>query len=182
MSAGGSPSLTKNLRTPKVYPDPGNVAQTFRLFVDNATCGIADYRLDQYNRPASIYGGLGIEGSGNGGAGGAPACFSPLYRIEVENLQRPQYSEYLAVPQGLMMTQSEFQNSPHTDMLGMNRSRAFGLDGVYRRMPFPGSTPEGNNPSSDKAWLQRQEWNASQLLNQFDQRLWLNSADTQSGF
>lgn len=182
MSAGGSPSLTKTLRTPKVYSDPGNVAQTFRLFVDNATCGIADYRLDQYNRPASIYGGLGIEGSGNGNAGGAPACFSPLYRIEVENLQRPQYSEYLNVPQGLMQTQNEYESRPHTDMLGMYRDRAFGLDGVYRRMPFPGTSVQGNNPSSDKAWLNRQEWFGNQMLNSFDQRLWLNSAETQSGF
>ena len=47
--------------------------------------------------------------------------FSPLYRIEVENLQRPQYSEYLNVPQGLMMTQNEYENRPHTDMLGVNR-------------------------------------------------------------
>jgi hypothetical protein len=182
MSAGGSPSLTKNLRTPKVYPDPGNVAQTFRLFVDNATCGIPDYRLDQYNRPSSIYGGLSIEGSGSGNSGGSPGCFSPLYRIEVENLQRPQYSEYLNVPQGLMMTQNEYENRPHTDMLGVNRGRAFGLDGVYKRQPFPGNSSQGDNPSSDKAWLNRQEWMGNQLLNFADNRLWLNSSDNQSGF
>ena len=181
MSAG-SPSLTKSLRTNKVMSDPGAVAQTFRLFVDNATCGIPDYRLDQYNRPASIYGGLGIEGSGNGNAGGAPGCFSSLYRIEVENLQRPQYSEYLNVPQGLMMTQNEYPNQPHTDMMGMYRDRAFGLDGVYRRTPFPGGTPQGDNPGSDKAWLARQGWLANQLMTSFDQRLWLNSSENQSGF
>lgn len=172
----------RKVRTCFCMSDPGAVAQTFRLFVDNATCGIPDYRLDQYNRPASIYGGLSIEGSGNGGQGGAPACYSPLYRIEVENLQRPQYSEYLDVPQGLMMTNSEYQNRPHTDMMGMYRDRAFGVDGVYRRMPFPGGSPQGDNPSSDKAWLQRQEWNANQLTTKFDQRLWLNSAETNSGF
>lgn len=172
-------SLTKSLRTNKVANDPGNVANTFRIFTSNPTCSIADYRLDQYNRPASIYGGLSIEGSGNGSNGGSPGCFSPLYRIEVENLQRPQYSQYLNVPQGIMNTVNEYSNRPHTDMLGANRDRAFGLDGVYRRMSYPSNATD---PSSAKDNLLQQEWFGNQLLTKMDNRLWLNSADLSSGF
>lgn len=172
-------SLSKSIRTNKVANDPGTVAATFRLFVSNPTCDIPDYRLDEYNRPASIYGGLQIEGSGNGTAGGAPACFSPLYRIEVENIQRPQYSEYLNVPQGIMNTVNEYPNRPHKDMLGANRDRAFGMDGVYRRVPYPAKSV---NPGSDADWLKQQEWYANQLDTFFDNRLWLNSSETQSGF
>lgn len=182
--SNGYVSLSKSLRTNKVMSDPGAVAYGFRFFVDNPTCQIPDYRLDEYNRPASIYGGFAIEGNPDSNSGNWPnaGCLSPLYRIEVENLQRPQYNEYLNVPQGLMMTQNEYPNQPHKDMMGMNRDRAFGVDGVYRRMAFPGGTPQGDNPSSDKAWLNRQEWYANQLMTQFDNRLWLNSAETQSGF
>lgn len=174
-------SLSKSLRTPKVALDPGNVADTFRIFVSNPTCDIRDYRMDEYGRPSSIYGGLQVEGAGNGNSGGAPGCFSPEYRIMWENALRPQYAEYLNVPQGLMMTHSEFENQPHYDMLGVNRDRygAFNVDGTYKRTAYPS---HAQNPNSDKQWLEQQEWYGLQMLNQFDSRLWLNSADTQSGF
>ena len=174
-------SLSKSLRTNKVAVDPGNTAQTQRIFITNPTCEIPTYLIDQYGRPASFYSALSTEGSGNGSAGGQPGCISPEYRIQVENIQRPQYAEYLNVPQGLMMTHSEYENKPHYDMMGVNRSRAgvFDVDGVYRRMQYP---EKAVNPNSDRDNLLQQEWYANQIMNYTDNRLWLNSADTQSGF
>jgi hypothetical protein len=169
----GTLSLSKSLRTNKVANDPGNVAGTFRLFVSNPTADIPTYLIDQYGRPASIYSALKFEGHG------APASISPEYRIQVENLQRPQYSSYLNVPQGIMMTNSEYQSRPHVDLMGMNRNRAFGYDGVYNTMPYP---VNAENPASDTDFLLQQQWNANQLLTQNDNRLWLRSSDTQSGF
>ncbi len=169
----GSLSLNKSLRTTKVASDPGNTAQTFRLFVSNPTCEIPTYLVDQYNRPAAIEAGNRFEGHG------APACLSSLYRVEVENNLRPQYSEYLNAPQGIMMTQNEYPNRPHTDLLGVNRDRAFGYDGVYNTMPYPA---HATNPSSDADFLAQAGWFGNQMLTKFDSKLWLRSPDTQSGF
>jgi hypothetical protein len=174
MAQGGTLSLNKSLRTNKVALDPGNVAQSFRLFVSNPTADIPNYLVDIYGRPAAIDAGLQFEGTQ------ASGIISPLYRIEVENnISRPQYNEYLNVPQGLMMTQSEYPNRPLTDMLGVNRDRAFMMDGTYATMPYP---TKATNPNSDADFMAQQAWNANQLQTQYDNRLWLNSVDTQSGF
>ena len=166
-------SLSKSLRTNKVASDPGSTAETYRIFTAaNNQCDIPTYLVDTYGRPTSIEAGLQFEGYG------APGCISPQYRIQVENNLRPQYGEYLNVPAGLVMTQNEYANRPHSDLMGMNRDRAFGLDGVYRTAPFPTQ----KNPNSDRDYLRMEEWNANRLLTKFDNRLWLNSADTQSGF
>ena len=185
MSAG-SPSLSKSIRTMKVYPNPGNVAQTFRTFVHNSVCENAKsgFRVDPYGRPSSINGGLQIEGNA-GSQGGIAGCLSPLYRIETENILRPQYGPYLNLPAGLMMTHSEYQNSPHYDTMigsqshGRDRPGVFGVDGMYKRMAYPS---KATNPNSDKDNLEQEEWFANQMLGKFDSRLWLNSSETQSGF
>lgn len=177
----GLVSLNKSIRTQKVTPEAFEIAETFRRFGPaNATCDIPDYRTDQYGRPTSIYGGLSIEGSGNGSHGGAAGCFPAGYRITVENYLRPQFSEYLNVPQGLQMTQSEYQNRPHYDLLGVNRSRdgVFGIDGVYKGITAPAKW----NPSSDSDYLASEAWYSSQTNKVFDNRTFLNSADLQSGF
>jgi len=168
-------SLSKSLRTNKVSPGANEVAQGIRLFVANIGENLAGQtqNVDQYGRPAPIDGALTFEGPG------APGFFSPEYRIEVENVQRPQYSEYLNVPMGLMSTNSEYQNHPRYDTLGVNRSRAMGLDGTYQTMAYPVGKL---NPGKDQDYLYAQEWEAQQLMRLYDQRLWLSSPSTQSGF
>ncbi len=171
----GTISLSKSLRTPKVYPNSGNFADSFRIFVSNPTCDIRDFRMEQYGRPASIYGGLATE------APGVRGCLSPEYRIMWENALRPQYGEYLNVPAGLMMTQSEYQNQPHTDMMGYGRDRAgvFNVDGVYKRFPYPSKAV---NPNSDKDNLEQMFWYENQMLGVNENRMFQNSAELNSGF
>lgn len=167
-------SLTKSLKTSKVAVDPGNVAQGHRLFVSNPTCNIPTYLVDTYGRNANITAGLQFEGVG------APGCVSSQYRIQVENNNsRPQYSQYLNVPQGLMATVSEYPNQPSKDMLGVYRDKSFGLDGVYQRMAYP---EKATDPNSSADFLAQQQWMANQLVTKFDSRLWTNSTDVQSGF
>jgi hypothetical protein len=167
-------SLSKSLRTPKVSLDPGPVAQTFRYFDSNPTKDIPQYMVDIYNRPAAIDAGNVFLGPG------CPGCFSPEYRIMNENaVSRPQYSEYLNVPQGLQMVQSEYPNRPKTDTLGRYRDRAFGIDGTFQRMAYPANA---QNAGSDKDWMLQQAWFNNKLVNQFDNRNWVNSADTTAGF
>ena len=166
-------SLTKALRTPKVSNDPGNVAFTVsNLFDENNKCAIPQLLIDSYGRPTSIDGGLPFLGNG------APACSTALYRISTENMLRPQYSEYLNVPQGMQLTQNEYVGRSYYDTLGVNRDRAFGNEGQFLRMSAPTA-----NPASDKSWYDQQAFLNNRIVNKFDNRVWLNSADSlQSGF
>jgi len=166
-------SLSKALRTPKVSLDAGNVGFTVsNLFDENNKCAIPQLLVDTYGRPVAIDAGLPFLGNG------APACSTALYRISTENELRPQYSEYLNVPQGLQLTQNEYVGRPYYDTLGVNRQRAFGNDGQFLRMQAPDA-----NPGSDKSWYAQQAFLNNQLVNKFDNRLWLNSGDSlQSGF
>jgi len=77
------------------------------------------------------------------------------------------------------MTQNEYPNQPRLDLLGVNRDRAFQMDGTYQTMNYP---KHAVNPGSDADFLAQEQWNANQLVQQFDNRLWLRSPDTQSGF
>lgn len=168
----GLVSLNKSLRTAKVTPDPGSVAQGFRLFDVNMQCEIPQYMIDEYGRPASMDAGLAFLGNG------APGCYSSEYRIDVENILRPQYYYYLDVPQGIMKGGfSEYQNRPHNDLMGMNRDRAFGYDGMYTA----GSYPQCNN-ATDKCQFEELGWESANLARKYDSRLWLRSADFNSGF
>ena len=166
-------SLTSALKTTKVANDAGSVAQGFRLFVSNIENDIPNYLVDPYGRPCPIDGCLQWKGKGAAGA------LSPLWIIENQNMLNPQYSQYLNVPQGLQMTQNEYPNRPHTDLLGVNRDRAFQMNGSYDRMPYPSSN---TNPGSDADFLLQQQWNANQLLTKFDNRQWGKPGDLSSGF
>lgn len=166
-------SLQSSLRTSKVSSDIGNVAQSFRLFVSNPTCEIPKYNVDMYNRPVSIMGGNQFEGNG------APGCVSSLYRIEVENnIVRPQYSQYLNLPQGLAMTMNEYPNAPHRDLLGVNRDRAYDMNGVYQNTEYP---EKAVNPNSDADFNAQMAYN-QRYVRKYDQRAWLSSTETGSGF
>jgi len=183
--SGGSPSLTKSLRTTKVaVGGVPEVGFTDVMFTVQASCDIPSYLLDDYNRPSPWYSSLNYEGypMGNhgGGSNGAAGCKTPLYRIEIENLLRPQYAEYLNVPQGIMMTQSEYQNRPRADLMGMNRDRAFGYDGSYVTGQYP--LADLKKVGDEKAFLNTLGWEQSTYDRQFDSRQWARSADTSSGF
>lgn len=166
-------SLTKSLRTTKVASDPGNVAQGFRLFDDNMQCQLGTTMVDTYGRPSALYAGNQFLGNG------APGCFTPQYRIMTENIvSRPQYSAYLNLPQGLSMMNSEVQGRKTVDLLGVGRDRSFGMDGTFQYAPYPSDS----NPSSDDAFMNNQSWFNGKLQKVNENRTFLSSADTQSGF
>lgn len=170
-------SFQKSLLTPKVSNGAGSVAQYMRVFEVPADVNFVN--VDSYGRgPISIYTGNYPQLSP--ALGVFSARYSPLYRIDVENAQRPQYSEYLNVPQGLMELQSEYRNTrPNVDLLTNSknggRSRAFGMDGVYER-PAP---PTDLNPSSEKDWMALEDWNHSRLVTFADNRQWVSAAAVQ---
>jgi len=171
----GDISLSKSLRTPKVTPGPTEYAQSFRLFNTPLCENLQNYAVDQFGRPGvSPNSGYPLLNTSLGNFG---ACYSPLYLIETENMiSRPSYSQYLNVPQGVMMMQSEYQNRPNTDLMGVQRNRAFGLDGTYQYPAFPAQS--SLNPASDKSFLEDINANRYRLLGQFDSRMWQNSAET----
>lgn len=163
-------SLNKSLRTVKVSNDPGNYAQGFRLF-DASAC--PNYtNVDQFGRP-----GINVN-SGypqlNTSLGNFGVCYSPLYLITNENVvSRPQYSTYLNVPEGLQLTQSQYRNVPHNDLLGVDRDRAFGLDGTYAVPPYP----KDLNPRSENAWNESQNWYNYKLDQKYARQLYVNSSE-----
>lgn len=165
-------SLSKSLRTTKTTPGLGNVAADMRIQgYGNPVCSYGQPLVDTYGRYATVYAGLTMDGPGIAG------CASPLNRIEVENVLRPQYSDYLNVPQGLMEFQpvSEGANRPRADLLGVNRDQAFGLTGLYDYLPAP--TPNQLNPNDDANWQRSQAYESMKLDKLFENRRFTNSAD-----
>jgi len=164
-------SLNRALRTPKISPDAGNFAQGLRLF-DSMSC-VAPLNVDQFGRSdVSVNSGF-PQLNKSGGLFGT--CFSPEYLIENENaVTRPQYNEYLNVPQGLMMYPTEYPNRPKADLMGVGRDRVFDLDGWYVR---PAYDPKAMNPESQQDYNIQTDWYNQQLITKFDNRRWINSAE-----
>ena len=162
-------SLNKSILTPKVSNGVGNMMQYMRTFQMPADVNYVN--VDSYGRgPISVYSGNYPQL--NSSLGVYSARFSPLYRIDVENAQRPQYSQYLNVPQGLMMFQSEYTQRPYVDLMGVNRDRAFGMDGMYAR---PQPPINSTNPDSEKDWMMNQDWVNSRAVNKFSNSTYVES-------
>lgn len=170
-------SLNKSLRTTKVTPEPQGTAYTDRVFYEKSPgCGgdAGIFLVDSYGRPTSIDAGLRFEGPQLG-----QACWSPLYRISVENELRPQYSDYLNAG-GIQGWESNYLNRPHYDTMGVARDRSFGTDGTYKAVTYQ-DVSKATNARSDEDWAkQLGYYGRFDQLN--DSRLWLGSADLQSGF
>lgn len=165
-------SLNKSLRTTKVSPGASSVGYSFRVLDEPGPTCSKTYMVDQYGRPASMDAGLQFLGPVSAG------CFSTMYPIMRENILRPQYSEYLNMG-GLQGYQSEYANRPHMDLLGVQRDKSFGVDGTYQGLQYP---MQATNPNSDADWTKQMDYMTARLQQADDSRLWLYSADTQSGF
>ena len=170
-------SLNKSLRTTKTTPGLQNTAFTDRIFYETSpSCGgqAGIFLVDSYGRPTSINAGLAFEGPQLG-----TACWTPLYRISVENELRPQYSDYLNAG-GIQGWESNYTNRPHYDTLGVQRDRFFGTDGTYKGITYQ-EVSKDTNPRSDTDWAKQMAYYGR--FNQLnDSRMWLNSPDLQSGF
>jgi hypothetical protein len=160
-------SFQASLRTDKTTPGLGNTAASLRNLGYATLCEIPETLIDQYGRPTSLYGGLTLLGTGTNAG-----CYSANNRIQVENYLRPQYGEYLNVPQGLGEIVTNYANKPHYDTLGVNRSRFFGLDGSYNTM-----APPPLNASSDSDWLKSQAYEQMLTNRLFENRAFTNSPD-----
>lgn len=160
-------SLQGALRTDKVTPDMQNTAAALRTLGYATLCNIPDNLHDAYGRPTSLYGGLTLLGTGTNAG-----CYTPEYRIQVENILRPQYSEYLNVPEGLAeIIPNVGPNRQHYDTMGVNRARVFGLDGSYDYIK-----PPALNPKSDKDFLLSQAYEQMQTVRANENRSFTRSA------
>jgi len=165
-------SLNKSLRTTKVTPGPGEYADTFRRFTSaNNACFIKPQLVAADGRNVdSLYGGL----SHLYGLGGCGESLSE-YRISVENVLRPQYSNYLNVPLGLMETVSEYPNKPRYDAMGVNRGRALGLEPTYQSLQIP--TEQQYNANNDTDWMKTQGFFVNAMNRVNEDRYFANSVD-----
>ena len=177
MAYGSTPSFLASLLVPKVSNDPGNMVQYMRTFQQPVDVNFVN--VDSYGRgPISVYSGNYPQLSNK--LGDYSARYSPLYRIDVENAQRPQYATYLNVPQGLMTMQSNYMNRPSTDLLvgskSAGRAGSFSMDGTYM---YPSPPVNNVNPASERDWMMSQDWLQARAVTHNDNRSWVSGAAVQ---
>lgn len=117
-----------SLKTAKTSNGLGGFAFSTRILNPKNQVCPARFLVDSYGRD-----GAAIDSLDTLSCAGA---FDPTVRIDVENALRPQYGEYLNVPQGLSVFNNMY-TSQNGDTLGVGRDKPGVLNtaGVYRQGP-----------------------------------------------